>query len=191
MVRYNIEVKLKDIWMKYSNHYFIDSLDEYINYMIVLNNKFLVSESEIKNLKTFIEHGHSYLTGLSGIFSGMIDNIEDRDPMLCHLKFLQANVLSNQIKLLINGEKLVINENGGYFSIKSNQEYKISKINNFSFTENDIKTHKWYGGNHYYAKIGNIDVVDDYGNVKWNSEKQAYEMAFKYITQLNHNKIIC
>ena len=185
MKRYNIKVKIKDYWMKYTNCYFIDSLDSYKDYMTELNNKFLVSESEIKNIKTFLGHGHSFLTGLSGLFCGMIEVKEEREPMHAHLKILHATVLSGQIKSILNGEKLVINENGGYLPIKPDQEYKITEISGERFTTKDIKIKKWWGGKHWYAKVGNIDVVDTDGNVKWNTEQYAYDMALKYMNQLN------
>ena len=53
------------------------------------------------------------------------------------------------------------------------------------YTEQDIKITRWRGGNHYYAKVGHIDVEDDFGKVKWNTEKQAREMAVKYMHDLN------
>lgn len=185
MKRYNIDVKVRDYWMKYTDCYFIDSLDSYKDYITELNNKFLVSESEIKNIKTFIGHGYSFLTGLSGLFCGMINEKEKREPMLAHLKYIQATILSNQIKLLLDGNKLVINKNGGYFPINLDQEYNINEIGGERYTEKDIKINKWWGGNHYYAKVGNIDVIDDNGNVKWNTEKYAHDMAIKYMNRLN------
>lgn len=188
MKNYNVEVKMKDTWSKHTNCYFIDSLKTYKEYNLELTNKFLVSESEIKNLKTFIGHGHSLLTGISGMFCGMINDKEEREPMLVSLKMLQANLLANQLKSLLEGEKLVINKNGGYFPIKPDQEYKLTEIDGNIFTTKDIKVQKWWGGRHYYAKVGNIDVIDDDGNVKWNTEEYAYDMAVKYMNQLNLNK---
>jgi hypothetical protein len=185
MKRYNVKLKLKNYWIEYPNCYFIDSLDSYKEYMAELNNKFLVSESEIKNIKTFIGHGHSFLTGLSGLFCGMIEEKEDRTPMLAHLKYLQATILSDQLKHLLAGEKLVVNKDGGYFPIKLEQEYKITEIDGDKFTTKDISVKKWWGGKHYYAKVGNVDVVDDYGDVKWNTEQYAYDVAVKYMNKLN------
>lgn len=187
MKRYNIKVKLKNEWIEYDNCYFIDDLESYKNYEHELNNKFLISELEIKNLKTFIGHGHSFLTGVSGLFCGMISEKEGREPMIAHLKLLQATILCNQIKSLLKGEKLIINENNGYFTIKPNQEYKILNIHADKFTKKDIRIIKWWGGTHYYAKIGNIDVVDDDGNVKWNTEQYAYDIAIKYMNKLNNS----
>ena len=80
MKKYNVKVNFKGNYMEYTDCYFISTLDEYRDYMLLLNNKFLVSETEIKNLKTLIGHGHSFLTGLSGLFCGMIEDKEKREP---------------------------------------------------------------------------------------------------------------
>jgi hypothetical protein len=188
MKKYNIEIDLKGNLMKYPGCYFIDSLDSYNEYLIILNNKFLISESEIKNIQTFIGHGYSYLTGLSTLFCGTIEEKDKREPILLHLKYLQASVLIGQINSLLDGKKLVINDNGGYFTIKPDEKYKIFSIDN-KYTIKDIKIKKWWGGKHYYAKVGNIDVKDDDGNVKWNTEQYAYDMSVKFMNFLNKDKI--
>jgi len=185
--KYNIKVKFNEHWMEYTNVDFIDSLESYKKYMIEFNNKFTVSESEIKNLKTFIGHGHSMITGISGMTCGMIHEKEKRGPMLFNLKLLHATVLSDQLKHILNGDKLVINKNGGYFAITNNQEYEVVKIDGDNYIEKDIKVKRWFGGKHYYAKVGNVDVIDDYGNVKWKTEKRARESAVKFINELNTN----
>ena len=181
---YSIKVEYKGNWIEYTNCYFIEDLDEYKIYMQELNAKFAVSESEIRNNKTWVGHGHSQLTAIAGM-GNMIENIEEREPMIFNLKLLHGRVLSDQLRCLLNGKKLVINKNGGYFPISSDQKYEIIEINNDNYSENDIKIKKWWGGLHYYAKVGNVDVVDDFGNVKWNSEKEAKEIALKFMQDLN------
>ena len=184
--RYNIKVEFKGNWMEYTDCQFIESVEDYKVYMHELNNKFAVSESEIKNNKTWIGHGHSQLTAISGM-GNMIENKEDREPMLFNLKLLHANILSGQLKYLLDGCKLVINKSGGYFPIKTDQKYEVVEIGNDNYIEKDIKINKWWGGSHYYAKVGKIDVIDDDGNVKWNTEKRAREIALKYMHDLNTN----
>ena len=36
-------------------------------------------------------------------------------------------------------------------------------------------------GEHYYAKIGKLDVVDEQGNQKWNTKREAEAAARWYI----------
>lgn len=49
----------------------------------------------------------------------------------------------------------------------------------------DIKVDRWFNGKHYYAKIGNVVVVDEFGNVKWNTPERAKEVAINYLDKLN------
>ena len=186
--KYNIKVEHNGYWLKYTNCHFIDSLEDYKIYMQELNNKFTVSESEIKNNKTWVGHGHSQLTGISGMFCGMIEDIENRGPMLEHLTLLHGEVVAGQLQYLLDGCKLVINRNGGYFSIKD-EKYEIIAIENDNYIETDIKINKWWGGSHFYAKIGNIDVVGDNGDIKWNTEKRAKEIAIQYMNKLNTSSL--
>lgn len=52
-------------------------------------------------------------------------------------------------------------------------------------TIDDVRIIQWQGGKHYYAKIGNHDVIDAKSNQKWNSEKEAKEAALWYIETEN------
>lgn len=183
--KYNIKVSFNDYITEYENCYLINDLNEYKEYIDILLNKFNVSESEIKNIKTFIGHGYSQLTGISTMFSGTIEEKDKRQPILVHLKYLEAMTLKGQLEFLLKGEKLVINKNGGYFPIKKDQKFEITKTLKNKYTVDDIKINKWYGGNHYYVKIDTIDVIDDNGDVKWNTIKRAKEIALKYLDKLN------
>jgi len=185
---YNIKVNHKGLWLEYTHHYFIQSLEDYKDYLSLLNNRFTASKNEIKNNETFIGHGHSYLTGISGMFCGMINDKAERAPMLAHLTFLHGTVVSQQVKHLLQGDKLVINQNGGYFPIKPTQEYKCTIIANKQYTESDIKVSKWQHGSHYYAKIGKIDVIDKIGNTKWNTRQGAKQAAIQYLKKLQGEK---
>lgn len=186
METYTLKVKYKDCWIKYTDYYLIDSIEKYQEYLKIFNNKFSVSESEIKCLKTFMGHGHSDLTTIAGFMAGgMIEDKEKRLPMLFQLKKLYGEVISNQIKSLLDGEILLINSKGGYFPIKKNEEYIILDTNNKKYTKNDIKINKWFGGTHFYAKISEVDVIDESGNVKWFTEEDANNAAEKYLIKLN------
>jgi len=184
---FNVAIRFKgqDHWNEYSNVYFIRTLDEYRVHLQEINNKFSVAENEIKNLDTFVGHGYSALAGLSGLFCGMIDKKSDRMPMLNHLKRLQGTLVVNQVSDILDGKVLVINKKGGYFPIKPSDEYTFKCIESRKYVESDIKTLSWRGGAHYYAKVGNIDVVSRSGDVKWDTHHEAYSEAVKYIEKLN------
>ena len=50
-------------------------------------------------------------------------------------------------------------------------------------TLDDVKYVQWTGGYHWYAKVNREDVVDELGNQKWNTKKEAEEAAKWYITK--------
>lgn len=39
---------------------------------------------------------------------------------------------------------------------------------------------QWPGGRHWYAKYGNIDIIDKYGHQKWSDKSYAQEVAKKW-----------
>lgn len=186
METYTLKVKYKDCWIKYTDYYLIDSIEKYQEYLDILSNKFSVSECEIKSLNSFVGHAHTDLTSIVGFLSGgMKEKKEDRIHMLIQLKKLYGEVMSNQIKSLLDDQILLINSKGGYFSINKNDEYIILDTNNKKYTKNDIKISKWFGGTHFYAKISEVDVIDESGNVKWFTEEDANNAAEKYLIKLN------
>lgn len=52
------------------------------------------------------------------------------------------------------------------------------------YTENDISVTKWPGGKHYYAKIRNIEVVDEENDIKWSSAEEAERQAKIFLKRL-------
>lgn len=48
---------------------------------------------------------------------------------------------------------------------------------------NDVRIIQWPGGEHYYAKIGKLDVVDSLGRQKWDSRDKAMDAAEWYIEE--------
>ena len=48
-------------------------------------------------------------------------------------------------------------------------------IDVWPFQKEEERVIKWPGCNHFYAKIGEVDVHDKNGNYKWNTEKAAKE----------------
>lgn len=50
-------------------------------------------------------------------------------------------------------------------------------------TLDDVKYIQWTGGYHWYAKVNREDVVDELGNQKWNTKKEAEEAAKWYIAK--------
>jgi hypothetical protein len=45
----------------------------------------------------------------------------------------------------------------------------------------DVRYIQWDGGEHWYAKVGKLDVTDKYNHQKWNTKEQAQEAAQWFI----------
>jgi hypothetical protein len=87
------------------------------------------------------------------------------------------------IKYVSKGYSLMVNEKGGWCLL--NDDSDIEWLTPRSYSEKDIKLSKFRYGSHWYAKIRNIDVVDEIGNVKWNTEEMAMQKAKEYLKTLN------
>ncbi len=183
MNRYNIKHKNG---LLYENVFIVKDLSDYNEYFQILNSKFDVSKNEIKNPKVINNtHEHSDLTDAIKFLASMHQN---KDEMLkFELVKLESTVITNQIKYILDGNVLIINKNGGYFPSKENEFEIIEEIKEYK--KSDIKISKWIGGKHFYCKIDNIDVVDDKGNVKWNSEEDAEIAGEKFLEKLNLKKL--
>lgn len=186
MKKVDLEIELhKDFWQKYHNYIFIESIEEYKEYLLKLTNGFIIAKSEIETIESFVGHQHSNLARLGSLFTGeMIEKKENRQPMLNTLDIIECKVIANQLKQLLVGNKLAINKNGGYFPITDKTNYKITEIPEENELNPNIEIKQWYGGKHFYAKVKGIDVVDEFGNVKWNTEEQAIFVAEKFLEQL-------
>ena len=46
---------------------------------------------------------------------------------------------------------------------------------------NDVRYIQWDGGNHWYAKIGVMDITDKHNNQKWDTKEEAIEAARWYL----------
>lgn len=47
----------------------------------------------------------------------------------------------------------------------------------------DVRFLRWGDGEHWYAKIGIIDIVDENGNQKWNTYGEAKQASIDYINR--------
>lgn len=86
------------------------------------------------------------------------------------------------IKWVYNGYSIMINEVGGWCLL--NIDSKIEWLGEKKYSESDIKITQFRHGDHYYAKIGKIDVVDSIGDVKWDTYNKAYKKAKQFLLEM-------
>jgi len=119
-----------------------------------------------------------------------------------HLQFFYdepISILEASTKLeleLLEGKLNLIKEQGGIYLTDGPAYMPYSKelevIDTIvkedilfpTYTEEDIKIIKWNDGIHWYAKVGRMDIVDDEGNQKWNTKKEAEQKAKEFLFKL-------
>lgn len=112
----------------------------------------------------------SKITG-AGILRSHSDIVGD-------MRATQAIIISSGKKIAINPFNLI-----GYFPVPKDAEIEII-TDKITYELNDIKIFKWERGSHFYAKVGQIDVVVD-GEQKWNAKWIAQNKAEEFLSSLN------
>lgn len=94
-----------------------------------------------------------------------------------------GNLQANWCMYVIKGDILVINPNNGvsWFTICPGDTYEIISTKE-TYTLGDIRVMKFPNGAHWYAKIGQIDVVID-GEQKWNAKWVAEQKAEQFLKE--------
>lgn len=101
---------------------------------------------------------------------------------------LEEKTMQDRIEMLEKYGKIYLNRNGTYKPPDNNDEIVeevekeelIYPEDEVFYTQNDIRIINWDGGKHFYAKVGDLDVVDKNGNQKWNTWKEARSHAWDF-----------
>jgi len=123
------------------------------------------------------------------------------DSLVGTMGTLAQYAMHAKLKVLQRVGCLYINEVGGFFPTMEGVEelkkatYKGNPHKGFwAIKDNeDIVTSKarymqWTNGSHWYAKIGNADVIVD-GDQKWDSKKEAQKAVKKFKENLLREKL--
>jgi hypothetical protein len=99
--------------------------------------------------------------------------------------------LSNRINEIHSGKYVYVEEGVREFGYNDgNPHYEIveryfsDKLEYPDFkkpTLDEVRYIQWDGGTHWYAKIDKVDVVDEFGNQKWNTKSSAENAAKWFI----------
>jgi len=105
--------------------------------------------------------------------------------------FLLSDMMKGYFNIFLREGRFVVSPNNAFRNIDNSFEI-LNEIERkeliFPITsEKDIRIIKWNNGIHYYAKIGNQDVVWK-RKQKWDSHEEAYECAKFYLNNLLKEK---
>ncbi len=93
----------------------------------------------------------------------------------------EGDRLQGMMGTLQDWERLFINRNGGYFPYMPDL-YIVStrEVDLWTLPDETLRILQWPKGRHYYAKIGNEDVIVD-GKMKWDSYAEAELASKKFV----------
>lgn len=91
---------------------------------------------------------------------------------------------SQQCEVLRNCDYIVVNKVGGYHRgpVKHSQFVTRKTFTWPDFKESDIRITQFSGGEHYYVRIGDMELHES-DNIKWNTYDEAYAVAMRYIAK--------
>lgn len=102
---------------------------------------------------------------------------------------LEEETLQNRLKMFENGKLIYLKDGLTYttfYNIEPEIEDECYKVEmefpkKDVYTIDDVRYIQWKDGSHWYAKVGNIDVVDVFGNQKWDTKDEAIKWAKMFI----------
>lgn len=114
----------------------------------------------------------AYLAGLKGI------------SLVGALAKFNGDLVSGMERTLKDQGRIFVNSNGGYFGYLDSLQISDTKdVPIWVLPTEEIRIIKWPNGEHFYAKVGNADVVVD-GKQKWGSKYDAQKAAEKFLRTL-------
>lgn len=104
---------------------------------------------------------------------------------------LLLTAIKGRLKTIDKGEAVYLEDGVRQFGYTSKnpyfeivETYYSDKLEYPDFkkpTLDDVRFIQWDGGEHWYAKVNKEDIVDKFGNQKWNSKVEAEKAAKWYI----------
>jgi hypothetical protein len=97
---------------------------------------------------------------------------------------LLGKVERNQLAMLCEGHHLYMRDVGSYVH-DNGHHYDVldsHKSDKLIFPQSEIRLLQWKGGRHWYAKIGNVDVIVD-DEQKWDTKIEAKQKALTYLNK--------
>ena len=112
-----------------------------------------------------------------------VNKIRPKGVIYAHAE-LMGNYTIDQDKIVSSGKSIAINPYNmvSYFTVPDDSEIEFVSLEE-KYSVEDIKISRWDGGVHWYAKIGQIDVVID-NEQKWNARWVAQKKAEQYLKEM-------
>jgi len=98
---------------------------------------------------------------------------------------LENRTLQDRLRFYLEGRFIYLRDGLPYYIGTEIPEYDDEVWSEeltypYELNYDDVRFLQWPNGIHWYAKIGNIDIVDRHGNQKWRDKSWAIEIAKRF-----------
>ena len=98
---------------------------------------------------------------------------------------LEDRTFKDRIEMFNKGRAIYFRDGLPYYCANEHPTYeeevwKETLEYPYEYQYDDCRFIQWPDGRHWYAKCGNIDIVDKYGRQKWRDKSYAQEIAKKW-----------
>lgn len=128
------------------------------------------------------EHYRSYWGSLVSLKSSI-----KNEPIWKTASDMENETLRTRLAMMWNGDEIYLPNGLQVFSLVKGFTEVVDEIYtdkleypNHKYKIEDVRYIQWNGGIHWYAKVGNMDIVDEQGNQKWNTKDEAVKAVSWY-----------
>ena len=153
----------------------IPQIEEHFNLYI----RGLISDAFKEFSKKLYENDPSDFKSEWGILCKKISELNNVPFQIASMQ-CENDLLNNRLDLFYKRGSILLSNKIKHFDpidFEVKDELIKNNITWPTYSINDIKIIQWPNGEHYYAKIGIMDIVDKNGNQKWNTYDEAFNQA--------------
>lgn len=162
-------------------------------------NKYVAGEIN-DGVKEYVDHlkayaENRYIGHYTTMRGSLIETltVATEKPSIVRIMKEETELYNNRMRDIDKGYDIYLSEGltvfmltEGYTEIVEHYYSDVLTFPHEKYTLDDVRFIMWDGGKHWYAKIGNIDIVDDDSNQKWNTKEEAIEAAKNFINKNYH-----
>lgn len=163
-------------------------------------NKYVAGEIN-DGVAEYVEHlkAHAdgrYIGHYTTMWGSMIEQIQmitESPHTIVRAMKQETELYYNRVRDIEQGREIYLSEGltvfmltEGYTEVVEHHYSDVLAFPHEKYTLDNVRLIMWNGGKHWYAKIGNVDIVDSAGRQKWNTKEEATQAAIEYLRRYNH-----
>lgn len=121
--------------------------------------------------------GSSHATTAEGNIIRTMADATGKSPLMVLGEFSDRSYLAMASALQFG--PIAINRNGGFFPLRGQKAIEAREVETWTLPGAKLKISQWPNGKHFYARIGDEDVIESDRN-KWDSREAAERAAKRF-----------